>query len=73
MEGPEFQILKTIPFHKVDIKVIDMEIHKKQIFPGSFEQVKSYMDTQGYEMNSIIRGMDAVFVKKGYLDELHEL
>ena len=50
-----------------------MEIHKKQIFPGSFEQVKSYMDTQGYEMNSIIRGMDAVFVKKGYLDELHEL
>merc|ERR1712183_923284 len=37
VEGSEFQILKTIPFHEVDIKVINLEInHLGEIFPGTW-------------------------------------
>ena len=36
VEGSEFQILKTIPFHEADIKIIDLEItHLGEIFPGT--------------------------------------
>ena len=78
VEGSEFQILKTIPFHEVDIKVIDIEIyHKGGIFPGTWEDILNYLDTQGYEFHFKIpfQGipfLDAVFVKKGFLDELNE-
>ena len=74
IEGSEFQILKTIPFHKVDIKVIDLEInHVGEIFPGTFEDILNYLDAQGYDFHFEISGLDAVFVKKGFLNEINEL
>merc|ERR1719460_1874786 len=40
VEGSEFPILKTIPFDKVDIKVLDIEVnHAGSIFPGSFKDI----------------------------------
>ena len=74
VEGSEFQILKTIPFHEVDIKVIDLEItYIGKIFPGTWEDILNYLDTQGYEFHFKIGGLDAVFVKKGFLNEINEL
>ena len=74
LEGSEFQILKTIPFHKVDIKVIDLEInHVGKNFPGTLEDILNYLDAQGYEFHFKISSLDAVFVKKGFLDEINEL
>ena len=79
VEGSEFQILKTIPFQEVDIKVINLEIsHVGEIFPGTWEDILNYLDTQGYEFHfkisfGEISFLDAVFVKKGFLDELNEL
>ena len=74
VEGSEFQILKTIPFHNVDIKVINLEInHVTEIFPGTLEDILNYLDAHGYEFHFKIDGLDAVFVKKGFLDEINEL
>ena len=77
VEGSEFQILKTIPFQEVDIKVIDLEInHAGEIFPGTWEDILNYLDAQGYEFHfkipwRDISFLDAIFVKKGFLDELN--
>jgi len=71
VEGSEFQILKSIPFQEVDIKVIDLEInHLGEIFPGTFQNILNYLETQGYEFHFKIPYqesffLDAVFVKKG--------
>ena len=74
VEGSEFQILKTIPFQDVDIKVLDIEIDRAgTIFPGTYEDISKYLDTQGFEFHSQITKYDAVFVKKGFLDEINEL
>ena len=74
VEGSEFQILKTIPFHEVDIKIIDLEItHLGEIFPGTWNDILIYLDDKGYDLWYPISGLDAVFVKKGFLDELNEL
>ena len=74
VEGSEFQILKTIPLNEVDIKIIDLEIaHIGKIFPGTWEDILNYLDAQGYEFHFEINGLDAVFVKKGFMDELNQL
>jgi len=74
VEGSEFPILKTIPFEKVDIKVIDVEVnHAGTIFPGSFEEIDNYLKSQGYKLHSIIANQDAIYVKKGFTDEINEL
>ena len=74
VEGSEFQILKTIPFQDVDIKVLDIEIDRAgTIFPGTYEDISKYLDTHGYDFHSQITKYDAVFVKKGFLDEMNEL
>ena len=77
VEGSEFQILKSLPFQEVDIKVIDVEVnHIGEVFPGSWENILNYLESQGYEFHMKIayQGisfLDAVFVKKGFLEELN--
>ena len=40
VEGSEFQILKTVPFNEVDIKIIGSEITAiGKIFPGTWEDI----------------------------------
>ena len=39
-------------------------------FPGTWEDILNYLDAQGYEFHFEIKGLDAVFVKKGFMDEL---
>ena len=73
VEGSELPILRTIPFDKVDIKVLDIEIkHAGRIFSGSHEEITNWMDSQGYDLYAYIAKTDAIYVKRGYLDELNE-
>ena len=73
VEGSELPILKTIPFDKVDIKVLDIEIKNAgQIFPGSYREITKFMYSQGYEFFTQVSDVDAIYVKKGYLNELNE-
>ena len=74
VEGAELPILKTIPFDKVDIKVLDIEVkHAGQIFPGSKNEIIKFMYSKGYDFLTYVSDADAIFVKKGYLNELNEL
>ena len=60
VEGSEFPILKTIPFDKVDIKVLDVEVnHAGSIFPGSFKDIDDYLKLQGYDLHSILSRQDS--------------
>ena len=74
MEGAELPILKTIPFDQVDIKVLDIEVkHAGRIFPGSRQDIRDLMSSQGYDLFANIANTDDIYVKRGYLDELNEL
>ena len=74
VEGSELPILKTIPFDKVDIKVFDIEIKNAgHIFPGSYRDITKFMYSKGYDFFTQVEDVDAIYVKKGYLNELNEL
>ena len=79
VEGSELQILKSIPFEKVDIKVLDIEHkHMGDIFPGSFQELKAFLELKGYDYHMQIRDPlgypnDVVFVKRGFLNEIKEM
>ena len=79
VKGAEFPILKSIPFEKVDIKVVDVEVYRAgEIFPGSFQNLDRYLRSQGYDLYSTIEKFvgqptDAIYVKKGFMDEINEL
>ena len=73
VEGAEFPIITTIPFDKVDIKIMGIESpHLGKLYPGSFTELTKYLSDQGYDYLKNI-GPDAIFIKKGYLNELNEL
>ena len=77
VEGSELQILKTIPFDQVDIKVIDVEFkHLGRIYPGTFQDLNNFLKQNGYEFFTITkdpygRPNDAIYVKKGFVEELN--
>ena len=49
IEGAELPVLKTIPWQKVDIRVMTVETHLAgRIFPGSREDLISYLEQEGY-------------------------
>ena len=45
-----FQVLRTVPFNKVDIKIFDIEMnHVGQIFEGSASDLRRHLEKSGYE------------------------
>lgn len=66
IEGAELQVLETIPFDKVDIKILDIEMnHVGEIFEGTPRKVKKLLKKAGYEYFRSI-DIDEVFVKKEF-------
>ena len=71
VEGLELEILKTIPFDKIDISVLTVEyIHGE----GGQEAYIDFMESKGYYKHSVLTKFkpeiyfgchDIVFVKKG--------
>merc|ERR1712046_155241 len=57
IEGAEFLVLQTIPWDKVDIEVI----------PGSREDIRQYLEDQGY-VHVYNLAVDDVFVRKDLYD-----
>ena len=76
VEGSEYEILKTIPFDKVDIKVLDVEHkHIGAVFPGTYEEFKDFLIQNGYQYFMKIRDQlgypnDVVFVKNNFVEEI---
>ena len=49
IEGAEFQVLQTIPWHEVDIEMISVETDLAGlVMPGSRQEIIDYMKSQGY-------------------------
>ena len=46
IEGAEFQVLQTIPWHLVDIEMISVA---SLVMPSSREEIIQYMESQGYQ------------------------
>ena len=66
IEGSELQVLKTIPLHKVDIKIFDIEMnHLGETFDGSADDLREYLKTNGYSVFKRIK-IDDIFVKRGF-------
>ena len=48
IEGAELAVLKSIPWDKVDIKVLTVETHLAgQVFPGTRQDIIELMDSVG--------------------------
>jgi len=77
VEGAEFPILKTIPWDKVDIRVLSVETHLAgRLFPGDRSELISYMESVGYQhipwghtgtstLRTNLGTTDDMFVKNG--------
>ena len=73
IEGAELQVLKTIPFDKVDIKILDVEVdHIGQVFGGSKAEFRSLLRDNGYVFYARAATND-VYVKKELLKDLNEM
>ena len=73
VEGAEFPIIRTIPFDKVDIKIMGIESpHLGKLYPGTFQELTKYLSDQGYDYLKNIAA-DAIFIKRGFMNELNEL
>ena len=66
VEGDELKILKTIPFDKINIKMLTVEyLHG----PGGANALQKFMESKGYQVVANIRQGysvgDLIFIKKG--------
>ncbi|TRY79517.1 hypothetical protein TCAL_09333 [Tigriopus californicus] len=51
IEGAELQVLETIPFDKVDIQVLDIEMnHVGEVFEGSRNDIRNLLHKNGYRL-----------------------
>ena len=77
IEGAELAVWKTIPWDKVDIRVLSVETHLAgRLFPGDRQELIEYMKSVGYqhitwghtgtnEARSTLGTKDDMFVKNG--------
>lgn len=62
VEGSEYQILQTLNWSKVNITALTVElVHAGKIFPGSRDDVRHYLNEQGYKFITTV-GHDDVFL-----------
>ena len=63
VEGAEMEILKTISWEKVDIKVLTIEFNNRK---EDKEQIVDFLTKKGYSLEEQIKKQDLVFVKKSW-------
>ena len=70
VEGSEMNILETIPFDKVDISVIMIEVaHFGKIFPGDVDRLLQFMDSKEYVFFRRLN-VDDIYIKKQLMEQL---
>jgi hypothetical protein len=68
IEGAELQVLETLPFDKVDISVIMIEVnHVGEIFEGDNDALRRLLGKNGYIFYKRV-AIDDIYVKKSFLD-----
>ena len=68
IEGVELQVLRSINFDEVDIKIISIESnHLGEIWDGTTTELKYLMSRNGYEFYKKVE-IDDIYIKKGFLN-----
>ena len=68
IEGAELQVLRSINFDEIDIKVISIETnHIGMIWDGTDTELKYLLNRNGYEFYKQVK-IDEIYVKKGFLN-----
>ena len=63
VEGAELGILKTIPWDKVDIRVLTIEFNNRQ---EDKDKMMDFLRQKGYRLEQQIMEQDLVFVKNSW-------
>ena len=67
IEGAEFPVLKTLPWDKVDIKVLLVEIdHLGKVFEGDLKSFEEFIFSKGYKFHQAIE-IDHVYIKNDFV------
>ena len=70
IEGAEIQVLKTLPWDKVDIQALLVEVdHIGEIFDGSRKVLNDLLASNGYKLVEEIGG-DALYAKEHLLEKV---
>ena len=72
IEGAELPVLRTIPWDKVDIRVLSVETHLAgRLFPGDRGEVIAHMEAAGYRhLPAAHRATNAARQELGTTDDL---
>jgi len=63
VEGPEFEILQTIPWQKVNIRVLLVEVvNIGKIFGGSLAELNNFLEDKGYKLYKSV-GYDNIYIR----------
>lgn len=66
IEGAEINVLRTIPFDKVDIKILDIEAnHLGEVFEGNRTDLAELLTKSGYYHFRDVK-IDQIWVKNGF-------
>ena len=70
IEGTELQVLRTIPWKDLDIRVVGIEVnHIGQVFQGSLHEMRAFMAENGYHLYQTVY-IDEIYVKTEFLKQL---
>ena len=73
VEGADLQVLQTIPFDKVDITLIMVEMaHLGEIFPGDNDYLRRFLHDQGYVFYRRM-SIDDIYIKESFLNTLQHI
>ena len=65
IEGAELPVLQTLPWEDLDIEVMTVETnHAGEVFPGTRQELRDFLDLKGYVFITCLSGVDDVFVRE---------
>jgi len=73
IEGADMQVLKTIPYDKVDISVLMIEVeHLGEIFEGDNDTLRQFLHEKGYVFYRRLN-IDDIYIKQSFMNQLLKL
>ena len=66
IEGAEMPVLKTIPWDKVNIRALMIEVnHMGKVFEGSLKDLEQFLDESGFKFYKSVK-IDNIYIRKDF-------
>ena len=66
IEGAELPVLKTLPWDKINMTLLDVEVnHAGVIFPGTRNDIRNFLSSQNYPYTKTVE-IDDIFYNKNH-------